>query len=82
MRLSLGLRSEGKDIQKVSRKAAPVGAAASINLDDAVAHSVQGEIGDGMQIEFSHEVCAMSLGGFYAQAKGRGNLFGGFPLSD
>jgi hypothetical protein len=34
-----------------------------INLDDAIADGIEGEIGDGMEVEFSHKVGAMSFGG-------------------
>src|ERR1700691_1272639 len=35
-----------------------------------------------MQIKFAHEVGAVSLGGFHAQAQSDGDLFGGFSFSD
>jgi len=38
----------------------------SINLNDAVADGVEGEIGDGVEIEFSHQVGAVGFGGFDA----------------
>ena len=54
----------------------------SIDLDDAVADGVEREIGDGVEIEFSHQVGAVSFGGFDAQAKSRGDLFSGFSFGD
>src|SRR5208283_3607752 len=54
----------------------------SINLNNAVPHSVEGEIGDGMQVEFPHQVGAMRFRRLNAQAEGRGNLFGSFAFGN
>jgi hypothetical protein len=49
-----------------SEQTAPV-AARSGDVDDAIAHGVEGEIDNGMQIQLAHEIGAMRLRRLHAQ---------------
>jgi hypothetical protein len=37
------------------------------SLCDSIAKGIKGQIGDRMQVKLAHNVCAMSLSGFYAE---------------
>ena len=40
------------------------------NLRDPFAESVEGKIGDGMQIQLAHDISAVGLSRFYAEIQG------------
>jgi hypothetical protein len=46
------------------------------HLNDVIAHSVQDQFADGMQVELAHGIAAMCLRSFYAEAESDGHLLG------
>src|ERR1700676_1355461 len=51
-------------------------------LDDTVTDGVEDESGGLVNIQLLHEPGAMRFGGFYADAKQGGYIFGGFAFGD
>lgn len=51
-------------------------------FDDVVADGVVDEFGDGVEIEFDHDVGAMSFGGVDADAEEGSNFFVGFAFGE
>jgi hypothetical protein len=45
------------------------------SFDNLVADGVKNQFADGVQFELAHDVGAMGLGGFHADAKGHGHFF-------
>jgi hypothetical protein len=52
------------------------------NLNDPVTHGVARQVGNGMQVEFAHQVSAVGLGGLDAKMKRYSDLFAGFSFGE
>src|ERR1700739_766559 len=47
---------------------------------DPVANGIPRQVGDRVQSQFAHQVCAVSFGGLDAEGEGFGDLFTGFSF--
>lgn len=60
----------------------PVGKTEGSGFDDVVADGVVDQFGQGMEIEFQHDVGAMSLGGFDGDTEEGGDFLVGFAFGE
>src|SRR5438105_9601976 len=54
----------------------------SLDFDDLVFNSVSYQLAHGMQLEFSHDVCAVRFSGFHADVEDHGNLFAALSFGE
>ena len=54
----------------------------ALRFDDLIPDRVTNEFTHGVQFEFPHNIGAMSLGGFYADAQGNRHFLAAFPSAN